>query len=78
ADPPIHLRLIHDHNLICEVSDASGTAPHMRRARTFDEGGRGLLLVAQLTDAWGTRQTTQGKTIWAEQKLPADPLETGT
>ncbi|MEU9365393.1 SpoIIE family protein phosphatase [Streptomyces avermitilis] len=74
GEPPIHLRLIHDRNLICEVSDASGTAPHMRRARTFDEGGRGLLLVAQLTAAWGTRQTAEGKTIWAEQTLPASPL----
>ncbi|MER5430148.1 SpoIIE family protein phosphatase [Streptomyces sp. NPDC002588] len=76
ADPPIQLRLIHDRNLICEVSDASGTAPHMRRARTYDEGGRGLLLVAQLTAAWGTRQTTQGKTIWAEQTLPVSPSDT--
>ncbi|MFI1030358.1 SpoIIE family protein phosphatase [Streptomyces sp. NPDC020951] len=74
GEPPIHLRLIHDRNLICEVSDASGTAPHMRRARTFDEGGRGLLLVAQLTAAWGTRQTAEGKTIWAEQILPVNPL----
>ncbi|WP_109006119.1 SpoIIE family protein phosphatase [Streptomyces rishiriensis] len=72
GEPPIHLRLIHDRNLICEVSDASGTAPHLRRARTFDEGGRGLLLVAQLTTAWGTRQTAQGKTIWAEQVLSGD------
>lgn len=71
--PPIRLRLIHDRNLICEVSDASGTAPHMRRARTFDEGGRGLLLVAQLTATWGTRQTTEGKTIWSEQTLPVSP-----
>ncbi len=73
GEPPIHLRLIYNGNLLCEVSDASGTAPHMRRARTFDEGGRGLLLVAQLTAAWGTRQTTQGKTIWAEQVLPVSP-----
>jgi PAS domain S-box-containing protein len=70
--PPIELRLIHDRNLICEVSDGSTTAPHLRRARTFDEGGRGLLLVAQLTQGWGTRQTTDGKIIWAEQSLPAD------
>jgi PAS domain S-box-containing protein len=68
--PPIQLRLIRDRNLICEVSDASNTAPHLRRARTFDEGGRGLLLVAQLTQGWGTRQTYAGKTIWAEQALP--------
>ncbi|WP_128377141.1 SpoIIE family protein phosphatase [Streptomyces cavernae] len=70
ARPPIQLRLIHDRSLICEVSDGSTTAPHLRRARTFDEGGRGLLLVAQLTQAWGTRQGHNGKTIWAEQPLP--------
>ncbi|MCY0926342.1 SpoIIE family protein phosphatase [Streptomyces sp. H27-H1] len=67
---PVQLRLIHEGTtLICEVSDASGTAPHMRRARIFDEGGRGLLLVAQLTQRWGTRHTATGKTIWAEQSL---------
>lgn len=71
AEPPIELRLIRESgNLICEVSDASNTAPHMRRARIFDEGGRGLLLVAQLSRRWGTRQSTYGKTIWSEQSLP--------
>ncbi|MFC8664773.1 SpoIIE family protein phosphatase [Streptomyces sp. NPDC057199] len=73
ATPPIQLRLIHDRTLICEVSDASSTAPHMRRARTYDEGGRGLLLVAQLTQRWGTRPTSTGKTIWAEQSVEPDP-----
>ncbi|MFF8609504.1 SpoIIE family protein phosphatase [Streptomyces sp. NPDC015346] len=68
--PPIQLRLIHDRTLICEVSDNSNTAPHLRRARAFDEGGRGLLLVAQLTQRWGTRHAREGKTIWAEQDLP--------
>ncbi|MHC3467218.1 SpoIIE family protein phosphatase [Streptomyces sp. 7R007] len=64
---PIRLRLIHDATtLICEVSDTSHTAPHLRRAKTWDEGGRGLLLVAQLTQRWGSRHTTDGKTIWAE------------
>ncbi len=67
---PIQLRLIHETSLICEVSDASSTAPHLRRARVFDEGGRGLLLVAQLTQRWGTRHTPHGKIIWAEQPLP--------
>ncbi|MEU8935711.1 SpoIIE family protein phosphatase [Streptomyces sp. NPDC048409] len=68
---PIRLRLIRDTAmLICEVSDGSSTAPHLRRARVFDEGGRGLLLVAQLTQRWGTRQTSAGKTIWCEQSLP--------
>jgi hypothetical protein len=37
----------------------------------FDEGGRGLLLVAQFTERWGTRQMAAGKTIWCEQSLAA-------
>jgi len=72
GSPPAQLRLIRNHDLICEVFDSDNTAPHLRRARTFDEGGRGLLLVAQLTHRWGTRQTSGGKTIWAEQPLPGD------
>ncbi|WP_425461250.1 SpoIIE family protein phosphatase [Kitasatospora atroaurantiaca] len=68
---PIQLRLIRDRTLICEVTDGSSTAPHLRRARVFDEGGRGLLLVAQLAQRWGARQTTSGKIIWCEQTLPA-------
>ncbi|QKW22929.1 SpoIIE family protein phosphatase [Kitasatospora sp. NA04385] len=68
--PPIGFRLIRDGGvLICEVSDGSSTAPHLRRARNDDEGGRGLLLVAQLCRNWGTRHTPRGKTIWAEQEL---------
>ncbi|MEZ7007643.1 SpoIIE family protein phosphatase [Streptomyces sp. AD55] len=70
GEPPIQLRLIRDRTLICEVSDGSSTSPHLRRAHAFDEGGRGLLLVAQLTQRWGSRQTDCGKTIWAEQPLP--------
>ncbi|NUP52748.1 MAG: SpoIIE family protein phosphatase [Catenulispora sp.] len=66
---PITLRLILDRTLICEVSDASSTSPHLRRARVFDEGGRGLMLVAQLAHRWGTRHTPTGKTIWAEQPI---------
>ncbi|MEU6197427.1 SpoIIE family protein phosphatase [Streptomyces sp. NPDC047061] len=74
---PIQLRLIRDTTmLICEVSDGSSTAPHLRRARVFDEGGRGLLLVAQLTRRWGTRQTSAGKTIWCEQALPVTDATT--
>ncbi|WP_329123512.1 ATP-binding SpoIIE family protein phosphatase [Streptomyces sp. NBC_01353] len=64
--PPIRLRLIHDRALMCEVSDTSSTTPHLRRAAVSDEGGRGLFLVAQLAERWGTRHARQGKTVWAE------------
>ncbi|MFF8841650.1 SpoIIE family protein phosphatase [Streptomyces sp. NPDC015127] len=63
---PIRVRLLHDRTLICEVSDTSNTAPHLRRAASTDEGGRGLFLVAQLAESWGTRYTPEGKVIWAE------------
>ncbi|MFJ4984447.1 ATP-binding SpoIIE family protein phosphatase [Streptomyces sp. NPDC088732] len=67
AQPPLHLRLIRcDACLTCEVTDGSTTTPHLRRARTLDEGGRGLFIVAQLTCRWGTRHHAHGKTIWAE------------
>ncbi|BBC29224.1 Histidine kinase [Streptomyces graminofaciens] len=67
---PIRVRLLYDRRLICEVSDASSTAPHLRYAAATDEGGRGLFLIAQLSEGWGTRYTPAGKVIWAEQALP--------
>ncbi|WP_308343580.1 SpoIIE family protein phosphatase [Streptomyces sp. MK37H] len=68
---PVRLRLLRNRALICEVADGSTTAPHLRRAATTDEGGRGLFLVAQMVQRWGTRYTSQGKIIWTEQDLPA-------
>ncbi|PZH06890.1 protein phosphatase [Streptomyces sp. NTH33] len=70
ATGPVRLRLLRDRALVCEVSDGSSTSPRLRRARSEDEGGRGLFLVAQLAERWGTRYTTDGKVIWAEQPLP--------
>ncbi|MGW1953316.1 SpoIIE family protein phosphatase [Streptomyces sp. NPDC001920] len=67
---PIHVRMIRDRTLICEVADSSSTSPHLRYAATTDEGGRGLFLVSQMAERWGTRYTPQGKVIWAEQALP--------
>ncbi|MER6548580.1 SpoIIE family protein phosphatase [Streptomyces sp. NPDC001250] len=70
ATGPVLLRLIRDRGLLCEVSDNAHTAPHLRRARRDDEGGRGLFLVAQVSQRWGTRYTSSGKTIWAELAIP--------
>ncbi|MFJ4862196.1 SpoIIE family protein phosphatase [Streptomyces sp. NPDC088748] len=69
AGGPVGLRLIRDRLLVCEVSDPSSTQPRLRRARDTDEGGRGLFLVAQLADRWGSRFTSTGKTIWTEQTI---------
>ncbi|MFJ2899236.1 SpoIIE family protein phosphatase [Streptomyces sp. NPDC087218] len=69
GEGPIEVRLLYDRNLICEVSDTSSTAPHLRYAATTDEGGRGLFLVAQFAERWGTRYTENGKVIWSEQTV---------
>jgi hypothetical protein len=58
--------MLYDRTLICEISDGSSTAPHLRRAATTDEGGRGLFLVAHYAERWGTRYPPRGKVIWAE------------
>ncbi|GAB7102693.1 hypothetical protein JCM4814A_10070 [Streptomyces phaeofaciens JCM 4814] len=72
AAGPIRLRLIRERTLVCEVFDGGATAPHLRHPRTTDEGGRGLLLVSQVSQRWGTRFLPEGKVIWAEQSL-TDP-----
>ncbi len=66
---PIHVRLLLTQTLVCEVSDGTSTAPHIRRAKDTDEGGRGLFLVAQYAERWGTRYSPRGKTIWTSQAL---------
>ncbi|MGW1727975.1 SpoIIE family protein phosphatase [Streptomyces sp. NPDC002306] len=71
---PMRLRLIHEKALICEVLDGSSAAPHIRLANTTDEGGRGLLLVAECSRCWGVRYTDQGKIIWAEQSLTSQGM----
>ncbi|MFF3467181.1 SpoIIE family protein phosphatase [Streptomyces sp. NPDC002619] len=70
ARGPVWLRLLCSQSLICEVSDGSATTPRVRRAADTDEGGRGLAMVTLLAQRWGTRHSTHGKTIWAEQPLP--------
>ncbi|MFI7104516.1 SpoIIE family protein phosphatase [Streptomyces sp. NPDC050161] len=66
---PIRVRLMRARSLICEVSDGSTTAPHLRRAAMTDEGGRGLYLVSRFAERWGTRYPDGGKVVWTEQSL---------
>ncbi|MFJ9109895.1 SpoIIE family protein phosphatase [Streptomyces sp. NPDC102283] len=70
AGGPLGLRLVRDRTLVCEVADTGHTSPHLRHSEADDEGGRGLFIVAQLVQRWGTRYTPTGKTIWTEQTLP--------
>ncbi|WP_431953269.1 SpoIIE family protein phosphatase [Actinacidiphila sp. bgisy167] len=73
--PPLRLRMVLEQMLTCEVSDTAVGAPHVKHARTVDENGRGLFIVAGLADQWGVRYRGQGKTVWAQQ--PLGPREDG-
>ncbi|MFF8022107.1 SpoIIE family protein phosphatase [Streptomyces sp. NPDC007896] len=70
ATGPIRLRLLRSHSLTCEVYDGSLTTPRIRRATFTDEDGRGLQLVAALSQRWGARYLDDGKCIWTEQDIP--------
>ncbi|MFJ5046679.1 SpoIIE family protein phosphatase [Streptomyces sp. NPDC088719] len=69
--PPLRLRLLLDSTLTCEVHDGSTASPHLRHARTVDEGGRGLFIVSRLASHWGARHGPDGKVLWTEQELPS-------
>ncbi|MEU9745533.1 ATP-binding protein [Streptomyces niveus] len=52
--------------LVIEVSDSfQWQLPQLRKAQETDIGGRGLLLVDALSEAWGVRPRDVGKTVWA-------------
>jgi anti-sigma regulatory factor (Ser/Thr protein kinase) len=58
--------------LLVSVAD-SGTRGTVTRTRTeaLSSRGRGLGLIEQLSDAWGTDPTVRGSTVWFEMLIPS-------
>lgn len=59
-----------------EVSDRSCVPPTLGSGDTGTEGGLGLILVAAMADAWGTRPAGTGKVVWFEvqtRRRPGQP-----
>ncbi|MGH3155417.1 MAG: SpoIIE family protein phosphatase, partial [Streptosporangiaceae bacterium] len=71
----VSLRLILDKALVCEVFDDAAAMPKVKNADDDDEDGRGLHVVSQLAQRWGTRRTPNGKAVWFELPLPEDEDE---
>ncbi|MFC5746211.1 ATP-binding protein [Actinomadura rugatobispora] len=73
ADPPPKVRLLLRRTpgrLVCEVWDPVDARPVPAAAATFDECGRGLLLVASLASGWTCRTCPDGgKTVTAWWQL---------
>jgi serine phosphatase RsbU (regulator of sigma subunit) len=70
AQGSIALRLVREGGLVVEVLDDSAALPRLRHAGDEDERGRGLQVVSQLAEHWGTRRTPSGKVVWCELALP--------
>ncbi|MFS8197191.1 ATP-binding protein [Streptomyces sp. CWNU-52B] len=62
-----------------EVVDPRGERlPWPRPAEDTDQFGRGLLLVAALSDRWGVEPRNTGKTVYAEWELAAAAVDAGS
>ena len=70
AQGKIGLRLVHEGGLVCEVLDDSAALPRLRHPGYEDERGRGLQIVSQVAQRWGTRRTCSGKVVWCELPVP--------
>jgi PAS domain S-box-containing protein len=73
ARAPVGLRLQRTSaDITAEISDDSTHLPRRRLPGLEDEHGRGLMLVESLADAWGTRPTDTGKTVWFTLAVPGE------
>jgi len=66
--PPVTLRLlVRERSLLIEVWDQGPLDLEPREAGADSECGRGLTVVAALSDRWGWERTGHGrKVVWAE------------
>ncbi|MEY9946931.1 ATP-binding protein [Kitasatospora sp. GAS1066B] len=76
SSPTVNVRLYTDYQrtrllLTFEVHDGSAAQPQPRIAKTTDEDGRGLSIVAELASRHGSEQTPAGKRVWAQFVLPS-------
>jgi hypothetical protein len=75
--PPVSLRLLAtEKSLVIEVWDQSPLDLEPHEADPDDECGRGLTVIAALSDRWGCERTgRRRKVVWAMLALCAPPLD---
>jgi anti-sigma regulatory factor (Ser/Thr protein kinase) len=58
-------------SVIVEVWDCQASRPAQQEPGADAEGGRGLLIVANLCSRWDALEVNGGKVVWGELPLPA-------
>lgn len=80
ARTELHLGVIVDEGqaLVC-VADRAADSPELfpRERSQTRPGGRGLALVDELSDRWGTTRYSGGKTVWFLLPVASRPLRVG-
>ena len=74
---PVRLGLLQpERGVMCAVADPSRVAPVLQQPEHLGETGRGLHVIAALSDQWGyTIPTDMGKIMWAMfSARPAPPV----
>lgn len=66
----VRLRVsVHDSTVRVTVEDPSREQPRVRRTTSDAVTGRGLALVAAMSDRWGAALLDEGKAVWFELQL---------
>ncbi|MGZ4590092.1 MAG: ATP-binding protein [Actinomycetes bacterium] len=76
ARTPVQLGLVRDDDTVMVAVGDRAPAEMSLEPRSWSKdrpGGRGLALVAEMSDSWGTSTHTGGKTVWFV--LPAEQAE---
>jgi hypothetical protein len=71
---------IHDEDPIrIEVSDANRGRPVPRSPKPEEPSGRGLRIVEAMSDSWGIKASSTGKTVWfaLTPGAPSEPAAQG-
>jgi hypothetical protein len=71
---PLQLVLLaRDRRLVTAVTDPADETPVLGSAKHFAESGRGLRIVAVMSDSWGwVPFATGGKAVWAAFTVPGE------
>jgi hypothetical protein len=76
---PVQLMLLaRERRVLAAVVDPSDKTPVLGSTKHFAESGRGLRIVAVMSDAWGwVPFATGGKAVWAAFDIPDDVVANG-